>query len=123
MFGIAVGAVYVVGRPVGEGNRPERRTVDFDTYRVELSRLLDLVDQEKLERVDRHMLATGIRVVRSRGGALAEAIPGLTTRHPKTFELGERIVALLASGDRDLEHVEVAELAALLGRRLPPTIP
>lgn len=48
MLGIAVGAVYVVGRAVGEGNRPERRTVDFDTYRDELSRLLDLVDQKKL---------------------------------------------------------------------------
>lgn len=123
MLGIAVGAVYVVGRAVGEGNRPERRTVDFDTYRDELSRLLDLVDQEKLGRVDRDMLAAGIRVVRGRGGALAEAIPGLTTQHPKAFELGERIVALLASGDRDLEHGEVAELVALLDRRLPPTIP
>jgi hypothetical protein len=35
----------------------------------------------------------------------------------------DRLVALLASGDRDLEHGEVAELAALLDRRLPPTIP
>ncbi len=69
------------------------------------------------------MLAAGIRVVRGRGGALAEAIPGLTTQHRKAFELGERIVALLASGDRDLEHGEVAELVALLDRRLPPTIP
>lgn len=123
MVGIAVGGVYVVSRAVGEGNRPERTTVDFDTYRDELSRLLDLIDREKLERVDRDMLATGIRVVRSRGGALAEAIPGLTTRHPKAFELGKRISALLASGDRDLEHGEVVELAALLQRRLPPTIP
>jgi hypothetical protein len=100
--------------------RREPQRADFDAYRQQLSRLLDLVDEQNLAPTDRDALATGIRLARKRGESLT--LPRLQSQRPRAFELGERILHQLAEADAELRAEDVAELDALLVERLPETL-
>ena len=95
---------------------------NLGAYRQQLKRLLDLVDEENLARVDRDALATGIRVARKTGDELM--LPALRNQQPRAFELGNRILRQLtdADADEELSTDGVAKLEALVRERLPETL-
>jgi len=93
---------------------------DPEAYREQLSRSLDLVDEANLAPVDRDALATGICVARKVGDTLR--LPNLQRRQPQAFSSGERILRQLLDAETDLAALEVAELDALLDKRLPQTL-
>ena len=95
-------------------------TATLESFRQQLARLLDLVDEENLAPIDRDALATGIQVARSSGDDLK--LPKLEQRQPQAFELGERILYQLAEADTELEPREVSELETLFDERLPETL-
>jgi len=90
---------------------------NYDAFRGQLTRLLDPVDEENLARTDLDALATGIRVARRTGDALA--LPTLARQQPRAFEFGQRILDQLHDGDKELSSDEVAKLNALVSDRLP----
>jgi hypothetical protein len=93
---------------------------NYDAFRAQLSRLLDLIDEQPLENIHRDMLATGIKVARRDGADLV--LQSLRRSHPRAFELGEEVLAQLRAADEELESDEVAELEAFVREQLPETL-
>jgi hypothetical protein len=60
---------------------------NYDAFRGQLERCLDLIDQEPLKNSERDSLATGIRVARRSGDELT--LPRLKAQHPRAFKFGE----------------------------------
>jgi hypothetical protein len=84
---------------------------EFDAFRDQLLRLLDLADERDLTDVARDRLHQAIKL---RHGDWLGQVVGTPAE-----DLGRRLVAQLAEADNELPPAQVEELEALVLARLP----
>jgi hypothetical protein len=87
----------------------------FEAYRQQIESLLQNTEQ-LLTESERDSLRMAIAGARKEGISLMMASPGLM---PRGINLGDRILAQLASADEELSPQEVGQLELLIEETLP----